>query len=88
MFFLKKGVILQIEYKLIIMEASLVTKLKNILENTTQEEFDKEWNSILELELSGPTIEDFVDCLIDNNKYDFKNEVNINYCESNLASAA
>lgn len=74
------------------MENSLVTKLKNILDNTTQEQFDKEWNSILELGLNGHTIKDFMD-LIDYSNYqldnysEFMNEINIDL-NINLATAA
>ncbi len=42
------------------MKSEMVEKLKQILANSTQEEFDKDWAAIEELGLEGPSIEEFI----------------------------
>lgn len=39
---------------------SIASKLKELLENMTQEEFDKAWEEIKNLKLKGPTIEEYL----------------------------
>jgi hypothetical protein len=41
-------------------ETSIASKLKELLENMTQEEFDKAWEEIKNLKLKGPTIEEYL----------------------------
>jgi len=44
-------------HKIIIpQEDSLSSKLKNVLDNMSQEEFDKEWKKITDLKMEGPSI--------------------------------
>ena len=40
------------------MKSEMALKLKEILDNTTQEEFDREWNEIKGLGMQGPTCEE------------------------------
>ena len=42
------------------MKSEMVEKLKQILANSSQEEFDKDWAAIEELGLQGPSIEEFI----------------------------
>lgn len=42
------------------MKSEMVEKLKQILANSTQEEFDQDWATIEELGLQGPSIEEFI----------------------------
>lgn len=40
-------------------EKPLSEKLKDLLDNMTQEEFDKDWEEIKKLNLSGPILKDY-----------------------------
>lgn len=42
------------------MRSEMVEKLKQILANSSQEEFDKDWAAIEQLGFQGPTIEEVV----------------------------
>lgn len=42
------------------MKSEMIEQLKQILANSTQEEFDQDWAAIEELGLQGPSIEDFI----------------------------
>lgn len=42
------------------MKSEMVEKLKQILANSTQEEFDQDWAAIEELGFQGPSIEEFI----------------------------
>jgi hypothetical protein len=43
-------------YKIIIPKSELANKLKQILDNMSQEEFDEEWKKITDLKMEGPSI--------------------------------
>jgi len=43
------------------MQSDIATKLKDILNNMTQEEFDKEWSEITALQLEGPTLTEAIE---------------------------
>jgi hypothetical protein len=43
-------------YKIIFPQERLSTKLKNVLDNMTQEKFDQEWKKVTDLNLEGPSI--------------------------------
>ena len=38
----------------------MLKKLKAHLDNTSQEEFDKDWKEIVDLELDGPSFDEFM----------------------------
>lgn len=42
------------------MKSEMVQKLKEILANSTQEEFDKDWAAIEKLGFQGPSIDEFI----------------------------
>jgi hypothetical protein len=44
------------KYKIIIPKSELANKLKQILDNMSQEEFNEEWKKITDLKLEGPSI--------------------------------
>ncbi|WP_339888941.1 hypothetical protein [uncultured Flavobacterium sp.] len=43
------------------MKSELANKLKEILENMSQEQFDQEWSQITALELEGPSFADAIE---------------------------
>ncbi|MDD4544979.1 MAG: hypothetical protein PHP27_04005 [Bacteroidales bacterium] len=67
------------------MGTTLATKLKKILDNTTQEEFDQEWGQVLALGLKGPNVDDFMD-FNNFNVYNFN--VDNTICSESLILAA
>jgi len=53
---LKRGIYDEYKYKIIIPKSELANKLKQILDNMSQEEFNEEWKKITDLKLEGPSI--------------------------------
>ena len=45
-------------------EEKISDKLKKLLDNMSQEEFDKDWENIKKLNLSGPKLEDYNNFLL------------------------
>lgn len=45
------------------MKSELATKLKEVLDSMSQEDFDKEWSSITALNLKGPTFNEAIEYL-------------------------
>lgn len=45
------------------MKSELAAKLKEVLDSMSQEDFDKEWSSITELNLEGPTFNEAIEYL-------------------------
>lgn len=43
-------------------KSEITQKLKEILDSQTPEQFQKDWNEIKELGLSGPSFSDIIDC--------------------------
>lgn len=42
------------------MKSEMAIKLKEILDNTSQEEFDREWSEIMSLGLQGPSVSSII----------------------------
>ena len=66
-------------------------KLKQLLDNMSQEEFDKQWNEIISLGLQGPSCNDYLDYLantpvISNFKFEVQKPYVIQSNEISLAA--
>ncbi len=72
------------------MKTQLGKKLKHLLDNMSQEEFDKQWNEIVALDLQGPSFDDYLDYLANNTAFsNFKFEEQTPYViQSNELSLA
>ena len=59
------------------MKTEFGKKLKHLLDNMSQEEFDKQWNEIVALDLKGLTCDDYLDFLANtpvNSNYKFEEQ--------------
>lgn len=74
------------------MKSELAAKLKEILDNMSQEEFDKEWSEITALNLEGPTfdqaIEHFTMMQSELGHFEFSSEPSIDFSEGDFKLAA
>ena len=76
------------------MKSDLATKLKNLLDNMSQEQFDASWAEITALNLKGPTLDEYflqyANFGFENSTYQFaRQEINTNVAgDNNFALAA
>ena len=60
------------------MKSDLAEKLKNLLDNMSQEQFDASWSEITALNLKGPTLEEYftenIDSTFNNGGFQFYGE--------------